>query len=449
MDYPVDLLFDEDTAFWPALAQVSQKAKCPIVLTASSFPAEMNNLRYQYISLERPPPHECSIKMAEVANSEGMDFYRATVEDISKRLEMIAEICRCDMRKILNAMQLFRHAKSRQRKSNAMKDTNIFELQQMEPCTSLSTVVADRPSILSVEPRLVPKDRHSLVTISGKNFASSTTNLLIGGRVCSHFRILNDNKIIAVCPPCVIPEGVSENAIYEDEFAKNIDCLTCKFVDVVVRRACANGLILHSNSSLTGTCNSEYENWTIEYDIPLREDVWEVKTTREDFIRKMKARKLEQANMAKDNDDGLMPSDEEEFEDDTNHHKRNNLQHFECETSGTKCGTDIEDVDPQTLLESATVDMDDIVEILCNESLISSEACQSSFSEVNNLAEDLSRLSDAILLEDAFTNLAIPSLAGSVEGFGFDTLESLSCIDSISCADPLIDKLSKEKNKKP
>jgi hypothetical protein len=93
--------------------------------------------------------------------------------------------------------------------------------------------------------------------------------------------------------------------------------------------------------------------------------------------------------------------------------------------------------------------MDDIDEIFCNESLISSGACQSLFSEVNNLAEDLSRLSDAIVLEEAFTNLAIPSLAGSVEGFGFDTLESLSCIDSISCADPLIDKLSKEKNKKP
>ena len=68
---------------------------------------------------------------------------------------------------------------------------------------------------------------------------------------------------------------------------------------------------------------------------------------------------------------------------------------------------------------------------------------QTPLREVNNLADDLRRLSDTILLEDSFSTLAIPSLAGSVDGFGFDD------INSISCPDQVIDKLAKEKNKKP
>ena len=107
----MDLLFDEDTAFWPALAQVAQKAKCPIVLTATSVPAELNNSRFKYITLDRPLPQECSIKMAQVSKSEGMSFNDISLEEKLKRLSLIAEVCQCDMRKILNTMQLF--AKSR------------------------------------------------------------------------------------------------------------------------------------------------------------------------------------------------------------------------------------------------------------------------------------------------------------------------------------------------
>ena len=452
LTFPVDLLFEEDTAFWPALAQVSQKAKCPIVLTASSLPAEMKNLRYQYISLERPPPQECSMKMAEVATAEGMHFYRATVEDISKRLELIAEICKCDMRKILNTMQIFRHAKSQKRSSKGLNDTNIFELLPTMHCSSaLSTVVADRPLILSVEPRLVLRDKHTVITISGENFATASTNLFIGGRVCNHFRIVDDNKIIAVCPPCVIPDGVTNDAIYEDELSRNIDCLTCKYVDVVVSKKCANGLILHSSSSLAGTNSPESESWTLEYDMPLRDGIWEIKTTREDFIRKLKAQKLKQTNMARENDDGLMSSDEEEFDDNTNLAESNmTRQNID---DGEKRSTDFESnndfVDPQALLDEATVDMEFAGELISTKPMASSETSQTPFGDINTLAEDLRRLSDAILMEDAFTDLAIPALAGSVEGFGFDTIESLNSIDSLSCMDPMIDKLSKEKNKKP
>ncbi len=446
--FTVDLLFEEDTAFWPALAQVSQKAKCPIVLTAASVPAEMKNFRYQCISLERPPSQECSIKMAEVAKAEGMHFYRGTVEDKSKRLELIAEICRCDMRMIVNAMQLFHHAKSRQR-SSKLDDSNIFDkLPSTHRPTSLYEI-PDRPLIFSVEPRLVHKHKHTTIIISGKSFASTSTSLFIGGRVCNHFRIIGDNKIVAICPPCVVPDGVSEEAIYEDELARNIDCLTCKFVEVVVSKKCANGLIIQSNSALAGTSSNYSTSWTLEYDIPLRDDIWETKTSREDFIRKLKAQKHKQTNMSRGGDDGLASSGEEEFEE--------NL--ILPETSCTRQNIDVEEkstdrtfterVDPQNLLDKATADMDATGEISIAEPMLSFEASQISFEELNNHAEALRRFSDANLMEDAFMDLAIPSLAGPVEGFGFDAPEALSCIDSLSYADPFIDKLSKDKKKKP
>lgn len=390
------------------------------------------------------------MKMAEVAKAEGMPFYRATVEDISKRLELIAEICRCDMRKILNSMQLFRHAKPRKCSSKGPNDVNISELLPTMQGSTLSTVVADRPLIRSVEPRLVFKDKHTLITISGENFTSTSTNLLIDGRLCNHFRIISDSKIIAACPPCVIPDGVTEEAIYEDEFSKSIDCLSCKFIDVAVTKKCSNGLILHSNSLLAGTRTHESHSWTLEYDIPLREDIWEMKTTREDFIRKLKAQKLKQTDTASDNDAGLTSFDDEELEFDTKTAEScNTRQRVDSKKISTGNKSNCDGVHPQTLLDEAMNDLRDTQEISTTKSLVSPETSRTTFREIKNLAEDYRRLSDAILLEDAFTDLAVPLLAGSVEGFGFDTLESLSCIDSLSCADPMIDKLSKEKNKKP
>jgi hypothetical protein len=63
--------------------------------------------------------------------------------------------------------------------------------------------------------------------------------------------------------------------------------------------------------------------------------------------------------------------------------------------------------------------------------------------EFNHFADEVRLLSDAIMLEDAFSTLAIPSLAGSVEGFGSDFLESASATVSS------VPKLCKGKNKKP
>ena len=515
----MDLLFDEDTAFWPALASVSQKAKCPIVLTSSSILDGMSSIKkFQYISLERPSPSECGFKMAEVAKSEGMRFKKDYSDDDDvdnnakelKNLSLIAEVCQCDIRKILNEMQLFRSGGSRRRsnssgvRSNHMIDMDNFGLRSRSSSSSSVVVKDDGPSILGVEPHLVPRESHTLITITGKNFSSSTAMfpsqqnaevddnpvvLYVGGQVCRHYRVVSDSKILAVCPPCILPSGVSENGIYEGEHCMNLDCLSCKFATVVVRKKCSNGIVLSSSSRIgvaVECTNDEGDSphdttrchWNIEYDIQLRDSAWEEKRSRDEFIRKSKAAQRKRAANSDEDGDGLMSSsDEEEFEKETPAFppspavSREDQGDDNVENDGDEMMDDPseeevvekkekessikKDVDPQTLLDEAIAHMKSCEGASSSPSNDNKSAEVSSLPEnqsmplvdVNRFADEWGRLSDAILLEDSFTSLAIPSISGPVEGFGSHAMESLS--SSATTTDPSIDKLCKGKNKKP
>jgi hypothetical protein len=447
-------MFDEDTGFWLALAQVAQKAKCPIVLTANFSPPELRNFRCQSISLKRPLPQECGFKMAHVAKSKSMCFNNdLDPKEKLNRLSLIAEFCHCDIRKILNEMQLFHFSQSRPHARSVRVDMNYFGIHRTECSTPLGAVV-DRPIILSIKPKTIPKDRHTLITIIGKNFSSVTfstqrgtgvlAKLFIGGIDCSHFRIISATEIIAVCPPCTIPKGVSENAIYQDHFSKNIDCLTCKFVEVSVRKKCANGLVLHS-SSLLGLENNECpatKNWNIEYDIPLRDEGWGKYLSREDFIRKSISQKEALKSTTIENDSLMLSSDEEEFEKKSAPHAGNDqVQRNEGEKGTVENECEKIVISPQALLDAAIASIGACEET--SEFRLSPKDHGENLVEVNKFADDLGRLSDAILLEDSLSTLAIPSLAGSVEGFGSDAPET-SSVEASSVA-----KLCKEKNKKP
>jgi hypothetical protein len=445
----VDLLFEEDTAFWLALAQVSQKAKCPIILTASSTPPELTNFRCQYISLKRPPPQECGIKMAYVAKLKGMCFNQdVNLKERLNRLSLIAEVCQCDMRKILNEMQLFHFAESCRPTRTARIDMNNFGLQLKAECSAPPGAVDDRPLINSIEPKIIPKDRHTLITITGKNFTSTAFHrpiLLIGGNKLSYFQIISSTEIIAICPPCAIPSGVSEKAIYEGDFNKNIDCVTCKFLEVVVRKRCTNGLILDSNSLLGIDNNNspESKNWNIEYDIPLRDGFGGQNASREDFIRKWKARAERQKKTDIENYCS-MSSDEEEFDKEPAPTESNiQVEHSEVKELSLEIECEMEDVDPKTMLDVAIAGMELFDETETSCLLPSTGVHRETLHEFNHFADELGLMSDAILLEDSLSTLAIPSLSGPVEGFGSDTLESASGTASS------IAKLCKGKNKKP
>ena len=344
------------------------------------------------------------------------------------RLSLIAEVCHCDMRKILNEMQLFHFADSCRLPSMTKIDIHSFGLW---PTTTEfsppSCTVEDRPLILDIAPKIIPKERHTLITITGKSF-SSTAALSIGGKVCSNYRIISPTEIIAICPPCAIPTGVSEKLIYQDDFKKHIDCMTCKYLEVIVSKKCVNGILLDS-SSLLGI-DSETKNWNIEYDIPLRDDFGKENASKADFMRKWKARTERQKKAVNENGSLLSSDEEEEYEKKRITHKFNHVVQGNKEGASTlenEC--EIEDVDPQTMLNMAIAGMDVFVG---SPNQLSRSASHATLpQEVDRLVDELCLLSDAtIILEDCLSELAIPPLAGSVEGFGSDALETFSSKDS-------------------
>jgi hypothetical protein len=374
--------------------------------------------------LQRPCPAECCDKIDQVRKSEGM----ALREGIDRTtLSLIAESYECDLRKILNEMQLFRYETTH----SGYVDIQQVNLALSKPNAPVSSVInEDCPVILDIQPRILPRDRHTVLTIQGRNLFQS--ELLIGDKLCEHFAVVSDTKVIAVCPPCVLPDGVTRDAIYEHD--QHLDCLSGKFAEVVLRKKCPNsGLVLD-----TKTSSNSRTNWNVEYDIPLRESKFDQQMSRQAFIRESKAKmKRQQQNTS---DEGFMSSDEE-FE---------KIDH--CEVPPAKVeimekeNLEIEttDADPQALLNDALSNVDFAPFSPSQEKLMASgETLQRSALELSSFANDLARFSDAALLESSFS-LHVPRISGAVEGFGPHLFDSES-----SESDPTIDRLSKGKNNKP
>jgi len=263
----------------------------------------------------------------------------------------------------------------------------------------------------------------------------------------------------------LLPKGVSEDAIYDGNFlSQKIDCLTGKFPEVVLRKKCSNGLILDSRSCLGLKNNNESMSWNIEYDIPLRDIVFEEKKlSRDEFIRKAKERQARENMPNGDEDGGFLSSDEELTkkklaaqspildEGDQSQHENNDdaidiAEKADVETmegSSQEKEPETKVIDPQAMLDEATIGLKTCEGTPTIKASMSAEHSSMSSLEFNQFADELERLSDAVLLEDSFTTLGIPALSGAVEGFGSHA------VDSFSTVDPSADKLCKGKNKKP
>jgi len=108
----VDLLFETDVGFWQSLNNLSKKAKCPIILTAQEIPQQLFNssaITYRYAFLTKPTPMECASKMCQIAKMENMAWQKDCKDKsvIKDGLSTVARLCNCDMRKIMNEMQLY------------------------------------------------------------------------------------------------------------------------------------------------------------------------------------------------------------------------------------------------------------------------------------------------------------------------------------------------------
>ena len=452
---PVDLLFEEDTAFWLALGQVCRKAKCPIILTASSFPDELANIRHRYVNLERPSAYECVVKIAEVFRAEGMQLKDdVSLEQKLTRLSAFAEFFKCDLRKIFNEMQLFCPGAGLDPRGDRLVELPKFDLltSQNEARTSQ---FEDLPIIRNITPQLVSRENHTLVTIQGEHFlpldpSTERTELFIGGKKCSHFEVICAEKIVAVCPPCELPEGVSNDAIYED--ALGVDCLSAKYARVLVRRRSSNGLVLASSSVFdfdqqTDLSLPRSTQWNVEYDIPLRDKLFEERTLKNDLRRRAEAQKVR---------DDLADSDEDS-DDSSDKPAPTSTRTISEESNGdgitaeSASSSQVENPapapapakDPGRLLDDA------LAELNCPESAPTQEGRRKPFpdksfslQDCDKFAHELGSLSDIAYLEGSMLTGGVPHLSGSVEGFGSNMFD-------VAPHDSMVEKLTKDDKKKP
>ena len=412
-------------------------------------------MKYEHIELQRPSIEECCEKMNEVAKSEGMGVREDANDEVgNNKLALIAEYFQCDIRRILNEMQLYHSAIESQ---SCTTDVAIFRHNQKAKDLDSATktgVEDDRPVILNVDPVLVPKDRHTLITIEGKNFQrTELASLYLGGTICRHFAVVNDSKIVAVCPPMIVPDGVTSGLRYKKASKGHpVDCLTSKFVPIVVSKRCSNGLVLNSSTCLP----PHRADWNLEYNISLERSMLDEKHSTAESVRRAKAqrKRLRLENVA---DDGFLSSEEEyEFGADASQQPMSKTiidessSEEETDQNAAVTATEIieenttptvqDDVDPQELLNAA---LSEIVAEKTEDVLSKPTYMNFSLSveELSTCAEEIYRLSDVASLE--YGLLSIPMLTGAVEGFGSQVFDDI--FGDSAPLDPSIDKLCKEK----
>ena len=271
--FSVDNIFesDGDAGFWVALASLSKKAKCPIVLTSSVTPIllEASSIRYHAASLCRPTPVECASTIRRIALEEkvlisGRDDDGGCDRDA---LLHIAELCSCDLRSILNAMQLHCHGSLSATEAKVEKrNCSEGEEESLGRASPRTCQNLDFPEILNVSPSIVDGDRHSVLTIRGQNFVGTnewdSIQVLIGGRPSPLLRVLDDTTILAISPPCHLPEGVDPSGIFEMTFEP---CITSRHLPIDVIGTTRTGLVAHSDSALV---SAPGKRWNVAYSFP-------------------------------------------------------------------------------------------------------------------------------------------------------------------------------------
>lgn len=461
--FTVDNIFesDGDAGFWVALASLSKKAKCPIVLTSSITPIllEASSIRYHAASLCRPTPVQCASTIRRIALEEkvlisGRDDDGGYDRDA---LLHIAELCSCDLRCILNAMQLHCHgslsaAEAEEEKRNCSEG----EEESLVRGSSRTSQNLDFPEILNVSPSIVDGDCHSVLTIRGQNFVGAnewdSIQVLIGGRPSPLLRVVDDTTILAISPPCHLPEGVDSSGIFEMTFEP---CITSRHLPIDVIGTTRTGLVAHSDSALV---SAPGKRWNVAYSFPEPPDRLEDLCNKREMTRNNK--RHGEAFSSSDEDDFVIPTS-----------TRNTLQADEEKEAN-------DDIGPETIITVVSTASDndapapghnanlaallekasnDLVAIKLNDTPraslkrdplgekmeVRSGAADSKYNhygdekvalELEQLVRELENSSDASFLQEGIPSMAMPMPSGSIRGFSYDFIDQQSSDGPAGCS---------------
>lgn len=198
---------------------------------------------------------ECASKICQIAKQERMTWMKSTVQNNSLKSLLVdyAKLCQCDIRKILNEMQLFASSMnitSELKKST--QDESQIELDDVEtlgPALKAS-VIAGYPSISSISPRTVSSTYRTMLTITGTNFlslkSSGCVQILIGEQKLSNVQVLDDKTVTAVTSKVELP------SLVEVYVAKSL-----RYVPVIFRVSNMKGETMFTSDSCMCTLNGE------------------------------------------------------------------------------------------------------------------------------------------------------------------------------------------------
>ena len=307
---------------------------------------------------------------------EGMKWQTSSHVDrdqIKEGMIEIAKLCGCDLRRIMNELQLYGMGHSQSRGPNILLPPSLSNCDE-DRASTFATIM--HPVVESISPGAVPSETHSVISIRGENFTEDAeARVTVGDQICPLAKILNDTTILAVVPPCQVPSDVDQYGYFRHNFEESI-CSRYASINVSIMHK--NGMVLKS-TSLVENSNSTHDciraNVFVQYSFP-------------------------------DRDESTM------F---TERHERN---------PNTQCNT----VDLKELLHTAvqkfrqeTKCKDRSKDKLCSPSapLVSCSPMSqhgSVCNEMTDMAAQFERISDFVLLEQINDSLALPSLAGAVQG---------------------------------
>jgi len=359
----------------------------------------------------------------------------------------IAELCNCDLRGILNAMQLHCHgslslsaAAAAPRKSGRRgKEEGSGDASQM------TSRCLNNPEISEVSPSIIDGSSHSVLTIRGRNFLGTCEwariQVIIDGHPSPMLRVVDDTTILAISPPCDLPEGVDSSGIFEMTFEP---CITSRHLPILVTGTTRTGIVAHSDSALVSVPG---KHWNVTYSFSepsgrlesvckkreeargstRGEDAFS--SDEEDFVIPTSTRTTCRADEEKKADEDLeqdtitsvvsMTSENEALPPDHNDHLAALL-----EKASNDLVLDVHGVASKLHHEQTPLKCDFGRGEIENQNAVNEHDGEEKVAqELEQLVKELEIASDAVLLEEGLYSMATPTPSGAARGFASDFID--------------------------
>ncbi len=218
--------------------------------------ANSTTVGYRYGYLTKPTPMECASKMCQIAKMENMSWKESKKSEVKEGLALIAKMCNCDLRKLMNEMQLFNHG------STIVEEKYNFKSSKPEG-HQLAVCSKEHPRIDSISPKRLLASSYTPMKIRLKDDLEDvySIDVRIGDQMSLATKLIDPKTILIICPPCIIPHNINEFGLIKKIHERSLDCMYKHiFIQILFR----NGENWRSDFPLC----SKYAPPIIRYEFP-------------------------------------------------------------------------------------------------------------------------------------------------------------------------------------